>query len=343
MELELYEKYRDGNGYIDLNAAEKEGLFSSEDVRQEFRGSDRGVGLAEADSASALKGWFDFSSHNDSKKTTFLVRTNMFRGDEANYTDYAEIIFEEFAKNVGIRSPHYDLFKYNGEHGVLSQKMTSEKESMIAFDNNLKNNCQAGVKMDYVDDLISKTLRFQGKSSAEIEKLKEELRKIVILDTVTLNEDRHLGNISFISNSETGEITLGIYDNEISLLLSNPDSQLQSLHDIQLQTSLSTSVIHGNYSYSAVDTVSEIMDDIDIDDEENPSELPAFLCKIAQLDINQILSNVEQRIKATIPQKVKNIVKYAYKQRVHELDEALYLKGYPEWEQDNNNIGGMDR
>lgn len=345
MGLELYEKYRDENGYIDLNLAENDGLFNAFDIRQEFRGSDRGVGLDDAKRGSALKGWFDFSTSNDSEKSTFLVRANMFRGDETNYTDYAELIFEEFAKSLGIRSPHYDLFKYNGEHGVLSEKMINKKESMTAFDSNLKNNCQTGVKIDFVDDLIDRTLRFQGKSANDIEKIKEDLRKIIILDTVTLNEDRHLGNISFISNSETGEITLGIYDNEISLLLSTPNSQLQTPYDIKTYAKLSTNVISGNdpISYSPVDTVAEIMDEIDIDDEENHSELPAFLCKSAQLDLNDIFSKIEQRIHASIPQEVKMIVKYAYKEKVHELDEALYLKGYPEWEQSNENIGGMDR
>lgn len=345
MELELYEKYRDDNGYIDLNAAEKDGLFDAKNLRQEFRGSDRGCGLDDTNRDSALKGWFDFSTPDNSEKSTFLVRTNMFRGDEANYSDYAELIFEEFAKNLDIRSPHYDLFIYNGEHGVLSKKMINENESMTAFDSNLKNNCQAGVRIGFVDNLITRTLKFQGKSNDDINKALESLRKIIILDAVTLNEDRHLGNISFISNSETGEISLGIYDNEISLLLSTPHSQFKSPHDIQTYASLSTNVIHGNDKecYSPADTVAEIMDEIDIDDEENPSELPAFLCKCAQLDLNEIFSNVEKRIRANLPQEVKNIVKCAYKQRVRELDELLYLKGYPEWEQGNNDIGGMDR
>ena len=128
-------------------------------------------------------------------------------------------------------------------------------------------------------------------------------------------------------------------------MLSTPNSQLQTPYDIKTYAKLSTNVISGNdpISYSPVDTIAEIMDEIDIDDEENHSELPAFLCKSAQLDLNDIFSKIEQRIHASIPQEVKMIVKYAYKEKVHELDEALYLKGYPEWEQSNENIGGMDR
>lgn len=312
MSLELYDKYRDDDGYIDLNKAEKDGLFDPAILRKEPRGSYRGVGLSEENADSALKGWFDFNTLDNEKTDSFLVRTNMLRNDEANYGDYAELIFEEFAKILGIRSPHYDLFKYNGEKGVLSQKLINNKESMIALSDNLSTDYTEGTTLEFVDSLLTQNLSVQGKSECEIEKIKILLRKIVILDVITLNEDRHLGNIGIISNSENQDLSLGIYDNELSFLLGRPINSFATKEDVMFfAESLSDSLMFTENSSSPVDTIKKITAD-------NP-ELLCFLQKASQINILKVFHNIEERIHAKLPNRVKQIAKLSYEQRIGAL------------------------
>ena len=334
MSLELYEKYRDIDGYIDLNKAEKDGLFNASSLRTELRGSDRSIGLSEENASSALKGWFDFSTSDSVQKETFLVRTNMFRGDEQNYGDYAELIFEEYATQLGIRTPHYDLFKYNNEKGVLSQKLTMPSETMISLGENLASNKIEGVPINFVDNIITQTLRAQGKSTDEIEELKRNLREITLLDISALNEDRHLGNICMILDSETEEMSLGIYDNEISFLLANPINKFYSKEDVEIYANLSSSIIHGNRTEDPVETAKEIL-------KSGDSDLLFFLEDAISTDILQIMKTVENRIKTKLPVKLKNIVNVAFKSRAAELGK-VFKKTYNKIYQ-NDNIGGEDR
>lgn len=348
MALKLYDKYRDEYGYIDLNKAEKDGLFDPSILRSEYRGSDRGVGLSEENYNNALKGWFDFQTSSKEHTETFLVRTNMFRGEETNYGDYAELIFEEYAKSLGIRTPHYDLFKYNGEKGVLSQKLIDKDETMISLSDNLSNPHQQGVTLDFLDNLLTKQLLLQGKSQKDIEKIKLELRKITILDISTLNEDRHLGNICLIYNQETGEISLGIYDNEITFLLAHPINEFSSREDVEMYSELSLPIISTQLEASPIDAVEEIISKSD-------SELLDFLGSINNINMYQLYDNIEKRIHAPIPNRAKNIATIAWQSRRKELSKIhkkIFEKQQKESEAkllalifggNNDNIGGEGR
>lgn len=312
MALELYDKYRDEDGYIDLNLAEKDGLFDPSSLRNEIRGSDRGVGLLGEDRNNALKGWFDFHTADKENTETFLIRTNMFRGEEKNYGDYAELFFEEIAKSVGIRTAHYDLFKYNGEKGVLSQKLIEKNETMISLADTLSSLHQEGVTLDFIDKLLTEYFLTQGKSAKEIHTVKASLRKITILDVSALNEDRHLGNICLINNEETGELSLAIYDNEITFLLANPINTFTERTQIDTYAELSTSVISAHPTASPIETVDSIMSDPDF-------KLLDFLALVNNVNINEITKKIEERIHAPIPVRVQNIVKLARKYRKKEL------------------------
>ncbi len=95
MKLNDLEKYRNEDGYIDIDATE----FVATPENREDRGSQE-----------REKDWMNLED------ASVLLRTELFTDEETkNYCNYAELLFEELAKQVEFPSAHYDLIKYKGK------------------------------------------------------------------------------------------------------------------------------------------------------------------------------------------------------------------------------------
>lgn len=111
MKTENLEQYREDDGYINIDTISE--LENVERLRE-----DRG-------SSNREKDWYMLDDNE------ILLRTNLFSGENVLYTNYAELIVEELAKQVDLPCAHYDLIKYKGQDGVLSQNVATNNQSLV--------------------------------------------------------------------------------------------------------------------------------------------------------------------------------------------------------------------
>ena len=203
----LFEK-RDEDGYIILD--EKIPKFTPKS-REKIGNENR------------LKNWIETK---DGKQ--FLIKTNKKMDEKENYTEYAELISRKTAQKMGLEYANYDIIKYNGQKGIITENMLNKDEYLITLQDIIdseKENPDNPNTIDYKDTVnqLEKKLKQQEYRKKDTKKIKKEFKKRVIFDTIVGATDRHPENISFIGNTKDSKaIKLSpIYDTENSLLLEN--------------------------------------------------------------------------------------------------------------------------
>lgn len=131
---------------------------------------------------------------------------------------YSEYFASQIAEKMNIDAVRYELTKFNGRLCTRCKMFTSEEVGLISF---------AGVYD------ISKNRYDIPAIIRECEKLGygNEIRQMYMLDSLILNQDRHLGNIGFLFDNDTFEI-IGlspIYDFNISMLCNAYPEDIKSI------------------------------------------------------------------------------------------------------------------
>lgn len=134
---------------------------------------------------------------------------------------YSEYFASQIAEHMGVNSVKYELTMFNDRLCTRCKMFTSEEIGLVSF---------AGVF-----DITKKTYNISS-IVEECEKLGfgEEIRKMYMLDSLILNQDRHLGNVGFLFNNDTFEI-LGlspIYDFNLSMLCHAYPEDMKSIFSI---------------------------------------------------------------------------------------------------------------
>lgn len=320
--LEDLEEFRDENGFIDLSKIELE--FTSES--REKKGTEE-----------RLKNWVDFNG----KKV--LIRGEAVK----NYSVYAELIVEEIANQLGIETAHYDLIKIKDEsgkdiYGVLSESIIDfDKEDLISLHDLI------GDEPEYEDEDIMEAIEYEettrytftvdklrerfakaGYSEEDIENLISDYNKRLIFYLSILDTDKHTENIAFIKDKNSEKLRLSPnYDSEFSLLLErDPEmvdffledkTQLKEEVDIAYpKIGIHVSEENGGLDSMWKDTLEMLCEDDEIYD--------YYINTIKNgVDMEVALKNVEKRIKAPLPNQVKDFAKQTYQARNEEMEKVL--------------------
>ena len=134
---------------------------------------------------------------------------------------FSEYFASQIASSLGSYSVDYALTLFKDKICTRCRLFTSEKVGLIPF---------AGyfdiTKTNYNISNVIKACESLG--------LGEEIKKMYLLDSLILNQDRHLGNIGFLFDNDSYEI-IGlspIYDLNISMLCNAYPEDMQSIDSI---------------------------------------------------------------------------------------------------------------
>lgn len=167
-----------------------------------------------------IKNWF---IAKDNK--TYMLKTNAQIDDEENYLDVAEIIAKKIFESVNIEYANYILTKYDSKRAVITEGFLKENEEFYSLEDILNGAvCHPENKeiIDYIYlmQVLKRNLRKMKFKESEIDSVILELNKVLVLDLVIANTDRHTENIGIIYNTKTGSIRLApVFDSENSLML----------------------------------------------------------------------------------------------------------------------------
>lgn len=172
MKLEDLENYRDENGYINID---RTGFSGNSDSR-EIRGSQE-----------REKDWMNLYD------ASILLRTELFTDDETqNYCNYAELIFEELARQIDFPATRYDLITYKGKKGGLSQRVNKENEDFFPLAN-------------FVDS--PKGLEDYSSVSIDLENIFKDFKKMIDENYQNLDVIKyHTDNFKLVKNNKYGAL-----------------------------------------------------------------------------------------------------------------------------------------
>lgn len=130
------------------------------------------------------------------------------RGSEgeinAGLEPYSEYYASQIINALGIKHVEYDLGTKHNNVVSKCNLFTSEKYGLVTLQKYYRN-------IFSISDLI----KFYDKLG-----LRDYISQLLVVDSLIFNEDRHLGNLGFIFDNDTGKIvdTAPFYDHNISLL-----------------------------------------------------------------------------------------------------------------------------
>ena len=137
-------------------------------------------------------------------KDIYLLKRGSTGARNAGLEPYSEYYSSQIAKHIASSSVEYDLVKYHGKIASRCLLFTSQKEGFVPAGNIFARRADPG-------DL----LKFYGKYGGD-----EAFRRMIILDALILNTDRHMGNHGVIVDNDTMEIKrmAPVFDNNMALL-----------------------------------------------------------------------------------------------------------------------------
>lgn len=343
------EKYREKDGHINMDSLLKESMCVTQAPFREIRGSQ-----------NREKDWVEING------TDFLLRTENMRDLGVYYTSYAELLTEEVAKQVGLPCAHYDLIKYKGEFGVLSQNvLENKKESELITAASLIANSSDSMTVDdtldfiNIEDLYSSLNyfnSFENIGKENLKKLKMDSLKLAIFDIFTLNTDRNGGNFSFIYRN--GNLTLApIYDNEHSFCGGCTTEQLKGILTdnsiAKIESEDMTTVLEAPQDYQEeLEEDWEFCSPIEEDCKKVPLNWQTMLFFLNEMEseelndfvknchnninISNAFENVEKRIGTKVPSEYKESVEKIYSIRKDYIEKVIDIEEEKEKDEDAN-------
>lgn len=331
MKLSDLENYRKSDGYINID----ETGFVARPEDRELRGS-----------IEREKDWMSLEG------TNVLLRTELFKDDEEkNFCTYAELIFEELAKQVDFPCAHYDLIEYKGKKGVLSRDVRSgANEEFYTLADIIGNPNEdvgsSSVPTDFEDVIqgMKDLLNSNELYKEEVLDLSKDFAKMLILDTFCMSTDRHIENCGVIIEAgENGKKHISfapVFDNECSLMLDIPIYELEELNNSEARLQRRQDVQEPLIALSqenSYDDMSSWQNMIEFLSEKDEFFDFAALCS-EKLDISKAIEDAERRTGAKIPGLAKDIATKSFEMRRDAIRETLLLDLNMEMEEKHEDI-----
>ena len=306
MVIEDLDKFRNGGGYIVLDN------IPNPKIVLEKRGT-------------RPKKWFVFENGKVLFKEALA----------SSYIDYAQLFFEEFAKQSGLEVAHYDLAIYQGKKGVVSPDFLKENERLISFELFLKmgamvaKETNANIKFNNTIEDIIKALSIQGFEDETLEKVLALLIQICLLDGLILETDRNSTNLSLLVKKNKVEMS-PFYDGSNSFGLNRSVSDIQSkvknIRDVGTIHSIIMSAKRGlplNNLTSDMTYMEEVEKLLAL----FPEITSAFIPVLLNINFDEALKNIEEKIGAEVPFEcsiwVDKILKYNKENLKYVYDESF--------------------
>lgn len=149
-----------------------------------------------------------------------------YKKDKSGHEGLVEYLVSNFLRYTDLESKEFVMYEYgtiNGQSGCRSKNFLNNNEELITlyrlyFNEYGKDLSQVINKMDEMEERIDYVIRFVQKSCG-IDIFKY-LAKVLTLDRIILNEDRHLNNLALIFDGNSFKPS-PIFDNGLSLLTGN--------------------------------------------------------------------------------------------------------------------------
>lgn len=134
----------------------------------------------------------------------FLLKRGSEGARNAGLEPYSEMYASQVAKIICPEVVDYKVVKYHDKLASKCKLFTSEKEGFVPIAKFF------GRRVNVIDILK----QFENYGCAD------EFRRMIVLDALIINTDRHMGNYGFIMNNETMEIKrmAPMFDHNLSLL-----------------------------------------------------------------------------------------------------------------------------
>lgn len=352
LKYEELKKYRNEEGYIDLDKV----LTKDVDAQREVRGYTK-----------RQKDWIELSD------TKILVKTNT---EEFENDSWSEMISTELAKQAGIECAEYDLVSYKNEKGIISKNICKAGEELITVNDLVgtgptNEEYPDSTDIYYIFDNLEERLKEDGVKEEDIDKCMLSLRKQMLFDIYVMETDRHTENISFIlGTDENGKRTTRLspmYDTEKSLALYDNPEYMKKIYSDMLKVSEVTNMQEPKIcvipeeeelvpdtplsSFMAFLQSNVVTDEYSTDSEKMWKETLDFLCEddraleyvenvLDKLNITDAIDKVEERINAKIPEEVKKMSEACFIDRKEAISYELALDLNVNI--DNKNIDGKE-
>lgn len=179
---------------------------------------------------------FFLSSTSKGNQVKWVFNNEYLKADTMGYEGLAEAFVSELESRIVnpdfsyvdyqmciIREVSPDKSSYTDYTGCYSRNMLCEGEFLLSvyrmlsmrYDKNKVNSILSG----YGESIVNLVLDMvQEVTLIDRSVFRSYLAHMVMLDAITLNEDRHLGNISFIKSTDGSYRLSPIFDNGLSLL-----------------------------------------------------------------------------------------------------------------------------
>ncbi len=129
---------------------------------------------------------------------------------------YNELIAEELAKDFGILCAHYDIAKYKGNIGVVSEDIFENKYEELFISDILEEcyNTKSTSSKNNLEDIWN-AFEYRYNDKKIVNMLMNNLVNVFMFDILIGNMDRHTSNYAIIE--EDGIPKIKIFDNELML------------------------------------------------------------------------------------------------------------------------------
>ncbi len=277
---------------------------------------------------------------DDEEKFIYVKPKNTeFLNDE--YSAYAELIYAELLKQVGIETVDYDVAKYDGNYATISENMLdnySKNQFLISGDELIYNRKYGVQEENNIEDLFDAIHEYciaQNLSKDIEDKCISDIQKQCIADIFTLSTDRSPTDFDFVAGRDKDDeeqffLAPSCHNTYALGSTFSKDEIIEMLEDYDNLSKridlcyIDAGVPEYKRDYDCAYWEDSLYYFID-EDEENLE----FAKKCAErLNIDNAIKNVEKKIKSRIPEEYKLFMRQALESRLREICKVLSIDYY---------------
>lgn len=275
----------------------------------------------------------------EDKEKFIYVKPREGKEAEDIYNVYAELLYQEMMKQVGIKTANFDASYYNGNVATLSENVLDDYDKNEFIINSSELLCSNRYGSDSsIEDLFNTIYdycEYEHIDKKQEEKCYKDIQKACIADIFLLSTDRDINDLDFIAGKDDKEnnvlelaplchntYALGsnFSKDEIIDMLDNCDDMEQRLDLCYTDLGVPDDKINDNYLYWE-DSLYYF-----IDKDEELEEFAKYCAK--RMNIDEAILKVEEKTKSKIPQEYKEFVRASFDQRFRALCDCLDLDYY---------------
>lgn len=286
------------------------------------------------DGFSSMNFWTKVRKEDEEKY--MYVKPRYYDEPEGEYDVYAEMIYAEMLKQVGLETADYDLAMYDGVYATVSDNIVEnydENQFLITGDDLLASKVYFMDEAPNIEDLYDAIYRYCDAEQIDEKQAYDcvlDMQKQAIADIFTLSTNRDATDFDFIAglNEEGKEgITLApschnthalgsnfTYDDIEEMMLS---PELLSERSDLCYIDAGIPDFKRNYEYPVWQDSLYYL----IDEDESNFEF-AQKC-VTDMDIDKAIYNVEEKIDCPIPEEFKFFMRMLTTQRLKDICRSL--------------------